>query len=85
MAEMGEKGFERMSRMGKAGAKVATPVMGGLVKRLAPRNDHVESRDWAGDADWAQMQQEPLRARTLLRLTARGRALRDGDLPGAAA
>jgi adhesin transport system membrane fusion protein len=69
MAEMGEKGFERMGRMGKAGAKVATPVMGGLVKRLAPRNDHVESRDWAGDADWAQMQQEPLRARTLLRLT----------------
>src|SRR5690606_14787028 len=24
--------------------------------------------DWAGDADWARLQQEPVRARTLLRL-----------------
>lgn len=27
-----------------------------------------DNLDWAGDADWARLQQEPLRARTLLRL-----------------
>lgn len=70
MSEMGEKGFERIGQLGKAGNKVAAPVFGGVVKRLAPRDDDVAPRDWAGDADWAQLQQEPLRARRLLRVAA---------------
>ncbi|WP_342133453.1 HlyD family type I secretion periplasmic adaptor subunit [Hydrogenophaga sp. OTU3427] len=70
MSKMGEKGFDRIGRLGAAGGKVAKPVFGGVVKRLAPREDDVEQRDWAGDADWAQIQQEPLRARALLRTAA---------------
>lgn len=37
-----------------------------LLARMAPGLER-ESTDWAGDADWAQLQQEPLRARALLR------------------
>ena len=70
MAELGEKGFDRIGKLGAAGGKLATPVFGGVVKRLAPRDDGAEHRAWAGDADWAQMQQEPLRARALLRMAA---------------
>jgi adhesin transport system membrane fusion protein len=70
MSEMGEKGFERLGKLGKAGAKVGDPVFGGVVKRLAPRKDTPDSLDWASDADWAQLQQEPLRARLLLRVAA---------------
>ena len=70
MSEMGEKGFERIGKLGEAGSKVASPVFGGVVKRLAPLDGDVAPRDWAGDADWAQLQQEPLRARWLLRVAA---------------
>ena len=49
--------------------KVSENTFGPLVKRLTPTEepDHL---DWAGDADWARLQQEPLRARSLLRLAA---------------
>ncbi len=42
---------------------------GGLLARMAPGLER-ETTDWAGEADWAQLQQEPLRARALLRLAA---------------
>ena len=70
MSELGEKGFERLGKLGSAGGKVGRPVFGGVVKRLAPRQDDAEVRDWGADADWAQLQQEPLRARQLLRVAA---------------
>lgn len=38
-----------------------------LLARMAP-GPRRESADWAGDADWAQLEQEPLRARALLRV-----------------
>nr|WP_291469065.1 HlyD family type I secretion periplasmic adaptor subunit [Acidovorax sp.] len=38
-----------------------------MVQRLTPAGT-AESLDWADDADWARLQQEPLRARALLRL-----------------
>ncbi|MBW8463757.1 HlyD family type I secretion periplasmic adaptor subunit, partial [Acidovorax sp.] len=42
-------------------------VFGRMVQRLTPAGT-AESLDWADDADWARLQQEPLRARALLRL-----------------
>lgn len=41
----------------------------GLLERLTPETRR-ETTDWAGEADWAQLQQEPLRARVLLRVAA---------------
>jgi adhesin transport system membrane fusion protein len=42
-------------------------LFAGLLARMAP-GPRRESADWAGDADWAQLEQEPLRARALLRV-----------------
>ena len=39
------------------------------LQRLTPETQR-ETADWAGEADWAQLQQEPLRARALLRVAA---------------
>jgi len=44
----------------------ARSVFGGLVERLTPVAD-TGPLEWAGEADWARLQQEPLRARRLLR------------------
>ncbi len=41
----------------------------GWLERLTPATQR-ETTDWAGEADWAQLQQEPLRARALLRIAA---------------
>lgn len=69
MAWLSEKAFERLgdwiSRSTKSSQKAFDP----LVKRLTPVEEQ-DSLDWAGDADWARLQQEPLRARRLLRLAA---------------
>ncbi len=68
MAELNEKAFDRIGKFGAAGAKLGRPVFGGVVDRMAPKQDDSRPMDWAGDADWAQLQQEPLRARSLLRI-----------------
>lgn len=69
MAWLSEKAFERLgdwiSRSTKSSQKAFDP----LVKRLTPVEEQ-DSLDWAGDADWARLQQEPLRAKRLLRLAA---------------
>lgn len=44
------------------------PLAERLFARLVPERG--ENLDWAGDADWARLQQEPLRARMLLRWVA---------------
>lgn len=44
-------------------------LFAGLIERLTPETQR-ETADWAGEADWAQLQQEPLRARALLRVAA---------------
>lgn len=38
-----------------------------LFQRWAPPASHDQARNWRADADWAMLQQEPLRARALLR------------------
>ena len=47
MSEMGEKGFERLGKLGQAGSKLGDPVFGGVVKRLAPRKDDAEALEVA--------------------------------------
>ena len=70
MAELGEKEFQRLGQASQGAAKVSDKLFGGVVRRLG-RDDAVdEDLDWAADADWAQLQQEPLRARRLLRVAA---------------
>lgn len=67
MAELNEKAFEQIGRAVKTGGAASDSVFGRMVKRLTPAGT-AESLDWADDADWARLQQEPLRARALLRL-----------------
>jgi adhesin transport system membrane fusion protein len=71
MSKLEQKTFERIGQATEAGARVGKPLFGKLAQRLA-RDDAPDgdSLDWAADADWAQLQQEPLRARRLLRWSA---------------
>jgi len=71
MSDLEKKTFERIGQATEAGARMGNPVFGKLAQRLA-RDDTPdgEALDWAADADWAQLQQEPLRARRLLRWSA---------------
>lgn len=69
MAWFNKKTFERTGAVLKSSARSSDAAFGALVKRLTPV-DEQERLDWAGDADWARLQQEPLRARSLLRLAA---------------
>ena len=69
MAFFSKNAFEATGKLVRRANQVGENTFGPLVKRLTPTEepDHL---DWAGDADWARLQQEPLRARSLLRLAA---------------
>jgi adhesin transport system membrane fusion protein len=67
MAWLSEKVFKRIGLIAKHGARSSQAAFGGLVQKMGPINAN-DQLDWAGDADWARLQQEPLRARSLLRL-----------------
>ena len=69
MAWLNEKAFERIGRTVKRTTQSAQTRFDPLFKRLTPIEED-NNLDWAGDADWARLQQEPLRARSLLRLAA---------------
>ena len=71
MSDLEQKTFERIGQATKAGERVGNPLFGKVAQRLA-RDDAPagDALDWAADADWAQLQQEPLRARRLLRWSA---------------
>ncbi|SDG59921.1 membrane fusion protein, adhesin transport system [Onishia taeanensis] len=59
-----QKGFEAVGHVSAQGGKVLRPLIDRLfAKRVSAA--HLD-RDWATDADWARIQQEPLRARALL-------------------
>jgi len=68
MAWFSQKAFERSGEAIKRASKSSDAAFGPLVKRLTPIE--TERLDWAGDADWARLQQDPLRARGLLRIVA---------------
>lgn len=59
-------GFEAMGRVTKAGGKPFRPLIDRLFARWVS-SAHL-NRDWASDADWSRMQQDPMRARGLLYL-----------------
>ena len=69
MADSNEKTFAILSRVITPVGRFGDRFFGGLVERMTPETRR-ETSDWAGDADWAQLQQEPLRARALLRIAA---------------
>ena len=69
MADLHEKTFLGLSRWTAPLRRFGDRLVGGWVRRLTPETRR-ETGDWAADADWAQLQQEPLRARLLLRLAA---------------
>ena len=69
MTWFSEKAFQRLGELVTKSASSSEATFGPLVKRLTP-TDEQDSLDWAGDADWARLQQEPLRAKRLLRLAA---------------
>lgn len=69
MALFSKKAFEVTGALVKRAARTSEQTFGPLITRLTPIEEPDEL-DWAGDADWARLQQEPLRARSLLRLAA---------------
>ena len=69
MTNRDEKLFAKTAALVKGASSTSGATFGPLVKRLTP-TDGQEKLDWAGDADWALLQQEPLRARRLLQLAA---------------
>ena len=71
MAGLEQKTFEQTGTLVKGASRSGAATFGPLVKRLTPTEEQ-DQLDWAGDADWARLQQEPLRARSLLRLAAAG-------------
>lgn len=67
MAFFSKKAFERSGEAISRATKASESTFGPLIKRLTPI-DVKDNLDWAGDADWARLQQEPLRARKLLHI-----------------
>ncbi|GGX90332.1 HlyD family type I secretion periplasmic adaptor subunit [Litchfieldella qijiaojingensis] len=59
-----QQGFEAIGRVSRKGGKPFRPLIDRLFARRVSAA-HLD-RDWASDADWARMQQDPLRARGLL-------------------
>lgn len=59
-----QQGFEAVGRFSEAGGKPFRPFIDRMFARRVT-SSHL-NRDWASDADWARMQQDPLRARVFL-------------------
>ncbi|MGY4879031.1 HlyD family type I secretion periplasmic adaptor subunit [Vreelandella aquamarina] len=59
-----EKSFENLGRFTSKGGKVFRPFMDRLFSKRVT-SAHL-NRDWASDADWARMQQDPIRAKLFL-------------------
>lgn len=59
-----QQGFEAIGRFSEAGGKPFRPFIDRMFARRVT-SSHL-NRDWASDADWARMQQDPLRARVFL-------------------
>ncbi|SDK60233.1 HlyD family type I secretion periplasmic adaptor subunit [Billgrantia gudaonensis] len=59
-----QQGFEAIGRFSTVGGKPFRPLIDRLFARRVTAA-HL-NRDWASDADWARMQQDPMRARALL-------------------
>lgn len=68
MSGIEQRGFEGIGKAAECLGTVGRPVFGGAVAHLGSPT-RGETDDWVGDAEWARLQEEPLRARALLRIT----------------
>ncbi|APX92883.1 secretion protein HylD [Halomonas sp. 1513] len=59
-----QQGFEAIGRLSEGGGRPFRPLIDRLFARRVS-SAHL-NRDWASDADWARMQQDPIRARGFL-------------------
>ncbi|TVQ69631.1 MAG: HlyD family type I secretion periplasmic adaptor subunit, partial [Chromatiaceae bacterium] len=59
-----QHGFESVGRLSETGGKPMRPLLDRLFSRRVTAA-HLD-RDWDSDADWARLQQEPIRARVFL-------------------
>ena len=66
MMKLQQRLFEFIGTVTERLSKVGTPIFGKWLERVFPAKN--ENLDWAGDADWARLQQEPLRARAMVKL-----------------
>jgi len=69
MADSRQRAFEQIGAVSEQVARPVQPLTDRLFARLTPPARE-ENLDWAGDADWARIEQEPLRARMLMRVLA---------------
>ena len=69
MGGFGQNAFDRLRQWVDGSTGASRRVFGPLLDRLIPAESSSDA-DWAGEAEWTRLQQEPLRARLLLRLTA---------------
>ena len=67
MAWFNENAFKRTGDLLKRTAAAGDASFGPFVKRLTPVEDQ-EQAGWVGEADWVRLQQDPIRARLLLRV-----------------
>ncbi|WP_407278787.1 HlyD family type I secretion periplasmic adaptor subunit [Aromatoleum evansii] len=70
MSEIGQQSFERIGNVSERVGKPLRPWFDRLFARFLPETSANGRLDWAADADWALIQEEPLRARMLLRVVA---------------
>ncbi|NMF90951.1 HlyD family type I secretion periplasmic adaptor subunit [Aromatoleum petrolei] len=70
MSEIGQRSFERIGNVSERVGKPLRPWFDRLFARFLPETSVNGRLDWAADADWALIQEEPLRARMLLRVVA---------------
>ncbi|MCG8342011.1 MAG: HlyD family type I secretion periplasmic adaptor subunit [Chlorobiales bacterium] len=61
------RGFERLGEFIKSSGEKGRGYVDMIFRRWIPLEEE-EPADWVGDADWAQIQQEPIRARALLKI-----------------
>lgn len=70
MPQVDQKTFERIGDISGVVARAGNPLFGGALRRMTRTETGGDTLDWAGDADWAVLQQEPVRARAMLRIAA---------------
>ncbi|MDR3086926.1 MAG: HlyD family type I secretion periplasmic adaptor subunit [Azoarcus sp.] len=64
------KAFEQVGKVSKKVATPMRPFLDRVFDRVLPTLPTAQELDWGDEADWARLQQEPLRARFLLRMIA---------------
>jgi adhesin transport system membrane fusion protein len=67
MNHIDARDFERIGKVSNAVSRRTRPLLDRIFDRWLPAREGDDS-DWVSDADWAHLQQEPLRARALLRV-----------------